>query len=406
MKEDWHPLSWRDFPLSQSPNYPDLKLLEKISLVLSQREGLVSSRAICALRDELQMVSQERGFLLQAGDCAEIFSRTDRSTTTDVVNLLHQMRDIIEDFSKNRVVVTGRIAGLFSKPRSQLWEKIKGQMVFNFHGEMINGLSLLERIPDPQRMLQAYEVIQRMMENLKSCSTPEFQFEKDFFTAHESYLLPFESALTRQDPQGMLKAAAQGGQWFGTSGHFLWVGERTRQLGGAHIHFIQELYNPIGIKVGPMVTPQELRALVDHVNPDHRLGKLFLIGRFGRREIETVFPPLIEAVKNKGISWVCDPMHGNTFRVGGLKTRAFEDIESELRSAFRLLQDQGERLKGMHCETFPADMTECLDLERNISKNDLKKRYTTACDPRLNREQALALARICGACLKESSGLL
>lgn len=397
-EDDWHPTSWESCALSQAPDYPDRALLQQAFLALTQRASLVSPNSILSLRKALCALEEEDGFLLQAGDCAEVFARTDYGTTSRVVALLRQMRDKIQGSSNRPVLVTGRIAGKFAKPRSQLWEKVEGQEIPSFHGEMVNGLLPSERIPDPQRMLYTHSVIQRMMVDLRQCSTPDFLFERDFFTAHEAYLLPFESALLRQE---RVVEAEPKGSWFGTSGHFLWIGERTRQLDGAHVHFIQALHNPIGIKVGPMVSPQELQSLVDFLNPQRILGRLYLIGRFGKEEIKTVFPPLIDAVKDRGVLWISDPMHGNTFRVGNIKTRAFADIKAELRSAFSLLKEQGQRLRGMHCEMFPGDMTECLDPERGIVESNLEKCYTTACDPRLNTQQALALAELCQECLED-----
>jgi 3-deoxy-7-phosphoheptulonate synthase len=434
----WAPDSWRQKRAAQQPVWPDDAELKRVHTQLSSLPPLVFAGEARQLTRALGEAADGRAFLLQAGDCAESFNEFTADGIRDKLKVILQMAVVLTYGAGVPVVKLGRIAGQFAKPRSSPTEKVGDLVLDSFRGHMVNDdLPTREaRVPDPNRLISAYqqsvstlnllraftkggfadlsqvhgwnqefvasstqgqrfeaiaEGIDRALRFMAACgiklTSEDALHEVDFWTSHDALILDYEEALTRRD--------SLTDDWYDCSAHMLWVGERTRQLDGAHCEFLAGIHNPVGSKIGPTVTPDEVIALCEKLNPERIPGRLTLITRFGAGAIETGLPPLIRAVQeeNHPVLWVCDPMHGNTFTVdGGRKTRRFDDIFAELKGFFAAHRETGTWPGGVHLELTGEDVTECLGGFEDIAENQLNQRYVTTCDPRLNARQSLDLA--------------
>jgi 3-deoxy-7-phosphoheptulonate synthase len=434
----WSAASWRRFPAAQQPDWPDADALKKAEARLSTLPPLVFAGEARHLTRDLAEVANGEAFLLQAGDCAESFADFTADSIRDKLKIILQMAVALTYAAGVPVVKVGRIAGQFAKPRSAETETVGELKLQSFRGHMVNddAFEADARRPDPERLVAAYHQsastlnllraftkggfadlsqvhlwnqefvasstegqryeriaseIERALRFMAACgidlAAEEGLHQVDFFTSHEALILPYEECLTRVD--------SLTGDWYDCSAHMVWIGDRTRQLDGAHMEFFRGICNPIGCKVGPSCTPEELLALCERLNPDRLAGRLTLITRLGADKVEELLPPLIRAVEAEGhpVIWACDPMHGNTFTsAGGRKTRRFDDILAELRSFFAVHRDEGTWPGGLHVELTGDDVTECLGGAEEILEGDLGARYTTTCDPRLNGRQSLDLA--------------
>ncbi|MBN9055012.1 3-deoxy-7-phosphoheptulonate synthase class II [Shinella sp. PSBB067] len=437
MAQNWTPNSWRDKPISQVPDYPDLAALAATEERLAKFPPLVFAGEARRLKTALANVAEGKGFLLQGGDCAESFAEHGADTIRDFFRAFLQMAVVLTFGAQQPVVKVGRIAGQFAKPRSSGIEKQGDVSLPSYRGDIINGIEFTEeaRIPNPERQIMAYrqsaatlnllrafamggyanldnvhqwmlgfvkdspqaeryrklaDRISETMDFMKAVGiTPENHAslrETDFFTSHEALLLGYEQALTRVD--------STSGDWYATSGHMIWIGDRTRQPDHAHIEYCRGIKNPIGLKCGPSLTGDGLLELIDLLNPQNEAGRLTLICRFGHDKVAENLPRLIRAVEREGkkVVWSCDPMHGNTITLNNYKTRPFERILSEVESFFQIHRAEGTHPGGIHVEMTGNDVTECTGGARALSGDDLADRYHTHCDPRLNADQALELA--------------
>jgi 3-deoxy-7-phosphoheptulonate synthase len=434
----WSAASWRQFPAAQQPEWPDAEALKKAESQLSGLPPLVFAGEARALTRQLAAVAEGRAFLLQAGDCAESFADFSADSIRDKLKIILQMAVALTYAAGVPVVKVGRIAGQFAKPRSSATERIGADELPSFRGHMVNDEAFDEeaRRPEPDRLVAAYQQSASTLNLLRaftkggfadlsqvhlwnqqfvSSSAEGLRYERiaaeidralrfmsacgidlgaevglhqvDFWTSHEALILPYEECLTRMD--------SLTGDWYDCSAHMLWVGDRTRQLDGAHLEFLSGVANPLGAKVGPSTTPAGLVELCDRLNPERTPGRLTLITRFGADRIADLLPPLLEAVEASGhlVVWTCDPMHGNTFTSeGGRKTRRFNDILAEVQAFFVVHRAAGTWPGGVHIELTGDDVTECLGGAEEILEGDLGARYTTTCDPRLNARQSLDLA--------------
>lgn len=449
MSERWAPDSWRSKPIVQVPSYPDETVLAAVETQLATFPPLVFAGEARKLKRQLAKVSEGQAFLLQGGDCAESFAEHRADNIRDFFRVLLQMAVVLTFASSMPVVKVGRVAGQFAKPRSSDTETKDGVTLPSYRGDIINDpeFTSAARIPDPQRLLRAYrqsaatlnllrafatggyanldqahqwmlgfvkespqssryrEIADRITEALdfmRACGIdPEAHPElrtTDFFTSHEALLLGFEQALTRVD--------STSGDWYATSGHMLWIGDRTRQKDHAHLEFCRGVKNPIGLKCGPSLKPDELLELIDILNPENEPGRLTLIARFGHERVFEHLPALVRAVKREGrnVVWSCDPMHGNTITAGGYKTRPFDRILKEVIDFFAVHRAEGTHAGGIHIEMTGQNVTECTGGARAISDTDLSDRYHTHCDPRLNAEQAIELAFLLAEELKKERG--
>jgi 3-deoxy-7-phosphoheptulonate synthase len=447
MSEVWSPDSWRSKPIVQVPDYPDAPALQETEETLAGFPPLVFAGEARKLTAELARVSEGEGFLLQGGDCAESFAEHQADNIRDFFRVFLQMAVVLTYAAAVPVVKVGRIAGQFAKPRSAPMEAVGEVELPSYRGDIINGPDFTtdSRVPDPHRMLKVYrqsaatlnllrafatggyanlehvhrwtlgfvkdspqghlyqEVADRISEALdfmRACgidanSIPQLR-TTDFFTSHEALLLGYEQALTRVD--------STSGEWYDTSGHMLWIGDRTRQPDHAHVEFCRGVKNPIGIKCGPSLAPDELIRLIDLLNPADVAGRLTLICRFGHDKVEQHLPALIRAVQREGrkVVWSCDPMHGNTIKAGtGYKTRPFDRILREVEIFFAVHRAEGTHPGGIHVEMTGQNVTECTGGAWAISEADLSDRYHTHCDPRLNADQALELAFLVAEGLKK-----
>ena len=435
---DWNPTSWRSHVALQQPAWPSLAELEAAESALVAQPPLVFAGEARRLTAQLGDVANGRAFLLQAGDCAESFHVAGADAIRDKLKVILQMAVALTYASGVPVVKVGRIAGQFAKPRSKEIETIDGVSLEAFRGHIVNDEPFTPeaRRPDATRLVQAYhqsattlnllraftkggfadlsrvhawnqefvadstmgqryavvaDDIERALRFMAACGIDlgreSHLHEVDFYVSHEALILPYEQALTRQD--------SLTGDWFDCSAHMLWIGNRTRQLDGAHVEFLRGVRNPLGMKVGTDLTPQETIALVEKLNPENIPGRITLISRMGRDLIEDKLPAQISALKDAGLSvvWTCDPMHGNTFTTeGDIKTRRFDDILAEVRSFFNIHQSLGTWAGGLHIELTGDDVTECLGGGMGLSEKDLGLNYTSMCDPRLNASQSLDLA--------------
>ncbi|HUA94402.1 MAG TPA: 3-deoxy-7-phosphoheptulonate synthase class II [Acidimicrobiales bacterium] len=436
--DPWHAASWRQHPARQQPRWPDDEALKRVEAQLAALPPLVVAGEARRLTSALGEVAQGRAFLLQAGDCAESFAEFAADSIRDKLKVVLQMAVALTYAAGVPVVKVGRIAGQFAKPRSSETERIGDAELESFRGHMVNDepFDTDSRRPDPDRLLTAYHQsaatlnllrafakggfadlshvhawnqqfvassaegrryeriaseIDRALRFMTACgidlSTESGLHQVDFWTSHEALILNYEEALTRQD--------SLTGDWVDCSAHLLWVGERTRQLDGAHVEFLSGVINPVAAKIGPSATPEDLVALCDRLDPTSVPGRLTLITRFGAGRVGELLPPLLEAVTASGhpVVWACDPMHANTFTSeSGRKTRRFDDILSELAEFFSVHREAGSWPGGVHVELTGDDVTECLGGAEVIEEEHLNRRYTTACDPRLNARQSLDLA--------------
>ena len=444
--ENWSPASWRGKPIEQSPVYPDASALADVERQLAGFPPLVFAGEARKLKRMLGKVADGEAFLLQGGDCAEAFAEHSADNIRDFFRVFLQMSVVATFAAALPVVKVGRIAGQFAKPRSSPNETVGGVSLPSYRGDIVNDISFdaAARVPDPSRQLDAYRQSAATLNLLRAFATggyanlenahqwmlsfihdspqsaryeelaarisetlgfmraigldPESHQElrqTDFYTSHEALLLGFEQALTRGD--------STTGDHYATSGHMIWIGDRTRQPDHAHIEYARGVKNPIGLKCGPTLAPEELIRLIDILNPDNEPGRLTLICRFGADKIGDYLPALIRAVKAEGrrVVWSCDPMHGNTVKAAsGFKTRPFDRIMSEIRSFFEVHQAEGTYAGGVHLEMTGKNVTECTGGARAITDSDLHDRYHTYCDPRLNAEQAIEVAFLVAELLK------
>ena len=456
MSERWSPASWRTRPAKHIPNdYPDPAALLRVEETLRVMPPLVFAGEARQLKQRLASVAAGKAFLLQGGDCAESFKEFHADNIRDTFRLLLQMAVVLTFAGGKPVVKVGRIAGQFAKPRSEPVETLDGVTLPSYRGDNINGQDFdpVSRAPDPDRLLRAYsqsaatlnllrafagggyadlynvhrwtlgfvegspqgaryrELADKISETLDFMSaiglTPDKQPELhqvEFYTSHEALLLGYEEAMTRVD--------STSGDWYDTSAHMLWIGERTRQLDGAHIEFMKGVRNPIGIKCGPTMEPEDLLRLIDALSPNNEPGRLTLIGRFGSDKIAQRLPALMAATVREGrnVVWSIDPMHGNTLKAAnGYKTRPFDRILSEVKSFIEIGGAEGAHPGGVHLEMTGQNVTECLGGARALSEDQLSARYHTHCDPRMNADQALELAFLVAEKLKDArtgAGLL
>jgi 3-deoxy-7-phosphoheptulonate synthase len=448
----WSPESWRAKPAQQLPSYPDAAALQAVERRLRRHPPLVFAGEARRLKSALARVAQGKAFLLQGGDCAESFAEFHPDNIRDTFRVLLQMAVVLTYGAACPVVKVGRLAGQFAKPRSAPTEVQGGVELPAYKGDMVNGMEFTPaaRVPDPERLMQAYsqsaatlnllrafaqggyadlhqvhrwnlgfvsrspqgeryrEMADRLSETLdfmEACgltseTTPQIR-ETDFFTSHEALLLPFEEAMTRVD--------STTGDWYAVSAHMLWIGDRTRQADGAHVEFLRGVKNPVGLKCGPSLEPDDLLRLIDVLNPENEPGRLTLIARMGSDKVRQKLPPLVRAVARAGrpVVWSCDPMHGNTIKsANGYKTRPFDRVLDEVRGFFAVHQGEGSYAGGIHLELTGQDVTECIGGAQAITEEKLSDRYHTHCDPRLNASQSLELAFLVAEALKRERGEL
>jgi 3-deoxy-7-phosphoheptulonate synthase len=446
MTAKWAPDSWQAKPISQVPQYPDAKKVSDVEQKLRSYPPLVFAGEARRLTEALGEVAEGKAFLLQGGDCAESFAEFSANNIRDTFRVLLQMAVVLTFGAASPVVKVGRMAGQFAKPRSAPTEVIDGVELPSYRGDIINGIEFTSaaRIPDPERLVQSYnqsaatlnllrafaqggfadlhkvhrwnldfvadsplghrykELADRLSETLEfmaacgltSETVPQIR-ETEFFTSHEALLLNYEQALTRTD--------SLTGKWYGCSAHLLWIGDRTRNLDGAHVEYMRGIQNPIGMKCGPSMDPDDLLRLIDVLNPHNVPGRLTLITRMGHDKVEANLPKLIRAVQRAGakVVWSCDPMHGNTIKSStGYKTRPFERILAEVKGFFAVHRAEGSHPGGVHFEMTGQDVTECTGGAKAVTEESLADRYHTNCDPRLNATQALELAFLVAEQLK------
>ena len=444
----WNKDSWRDYNILQQPVYPDITKLRECEDKLSKLPPLVFAGEVRNLKDELAKVTQGHGFLLQGGDCAESFANFNAVNIRDMFKIILQMAIVLTFAGGCPVVKVGRVAGQFAKPRSSDYEEINGVKLPSYRGDIINGFEFNEsaRVPDPKRMIDAYyqsastlnllrafsrgglanlhEVhrwnlgfvkrseLDEKFEKLASELTNALKFmeacgvttsntptlsETKLYTSHEALLLPYEEALTRVD--------SLSGDWYDCSAHMLWIGERTRGVDDAHVHFLSGVKNPIGCKIGPNATADDVIKLANKLNPNNENGRLNIIIRMGADKIESRLPNILKDIKSEGLNilWSIDPMHGNTVKASnGYKTREFDNVLREVKSFFDIHHACGTIPGGVHLEMTGQDVTECTGGAFKVTQDALASRYETQCDPRLNADQALELAFLIADEVKKS----
>jgi 3-deoxy-7-phosphoheptulonate synthase len=448
----WQPNSWRSFLIQQVPEYPDLDRLNAVEKIISGRPPLVFAGEAQSLRDRLGSVARGEAFLLQGGDCAESFAEFSANNIRDSFKVMLQMAVVLTYGASMPVIKIGRMAGQFAKPRSAPTEVIDAIELPSYRGDMINGPAFTEdeRAPDPRRLLRVYEQSASTLNLLRAFAqggladltkvnswvadflkdTPQTQrfealaerieeslnfmkaygvtsatarplAETELYTSHEALLLGFEEAMTRRDTI----TDEQG--WYDTSAHMLWIGDRTRQPDGAHVEYMRGISNPIGLKCGPSLDPDELLRSIDILNPSNQAGRLTLIVRMGAEKVRSGLPPLLRAVKAHGanVVWCCDPMHGNTIKASsGYKTRRVDDVMAEVTGFFDAHDEVGTYPGGVHFEMTGQNVTECVGGVVDVTEANLGDRYHTHCDPRLNGAQALELAFLLADLLKRRRG--
>ncbi|HWK01232.1 MAG TPA: 3-deoxy-7-phosphoheptulonate synthase class II [Xanthobacteraceae bacterium] len=447
MAQRWSPESWRSKPIVQVPDYPDQQALEAIEKQLATFPPLVFAGEARALKRALAKASIGEAFLLQGGDCAESFVEHNANNIRDFFRVFLQMAVVMTFAGSVPVVKVGRVAGQFAKPRSSPTEKRGDVELPAYRGDIINDVAFTKegRVPDPYRMLKAYRQSAATLNLLRAFSTggyanlsnvhqwmlgfvkdspqseryselaaritealdfmracgidpethPEMRIT-DFYTSHEALLLPYEQALTRVD--------STSGDWYDTSGHMIWIGDRTRQPDHAHVEYARGVKNPLGLKCGPSSSPDGLLKLLDILDPEREPGRMTLIARFGAGKVDQHLPALVRAVKKekRPVVWSCDPMHGNTVTANGFKTRRFEQVLQEVKEFFAVMAAEGVQPGGVHLEMTGQDVTECMGGARAIGETDLSDRYHTFCDPRLNAEQAIEMAFLVADLLKKA----
>ena len=438
MNSDWNIDSWRNFPVKHQPTYGDANVLKNTEERLKSLPPLVFAGEARTLKEKLASVSEGKAFLLQGGDCAESFAEFNADNLRDTFRLILQMAAVLTYGASLPIVKVGRLAGQFAKPRSEATENRDGIALPSYLGDIINGIEFTkeQRAPDPERMIKAYSQAASALNLLRAFSTGGYadlhevhrwnldflegsaqdnkyriiadrigeclDFMKacginkdtaglistvDFFTSHEALLLSYEESLTRVD--------SLTGKYYDCSSHMLWIGERTRSLDEAHIEFMRGIGNPIGVKIGPTTSTDDIINLINKLNPENEAGKLTLISRMGKDKIGNILPNLVRKVDSEGMKvvWSCDPMHGNTFKAQtGYKTRAFDNIMSEVEQFFQIHRSEGTYAGGIHLEMTGQDVTECVGGAQEIKEENLGDRYHTHCDPRLNASQGLELA--------------
>jgi 3-deoxy-7-phosphoheptulonate synthase len=448
MSDTWDPATWRSKPAAQQPKWPDQDELQRALTELRKLPPLVFAGEARQLKRSIAGVAQGEAFLLQAGDCAESFADFSADAIRDRLKVILQMAVVLTYAAGMPVVKVGRIAGQFAKPRSEDTEKVGDVELPSFRGHAVNDNAFDEqgRRADPRRLVQAYHQsaatlnliraltkggfadlrqihvwnqefvaaskqgqryeqiarqIQRALTFMAACGidlgVDSALHEVDFYTSHEALLLEPEEALTRQD--------SLTGEWYDCSAHLLWIGERTRQVDGAHVEFLAGVKNPVAVKIGPAISVDDLLRLCERLDPEREPGRLTLVARMGAGEVEEKLPPLIRAIKatDHPVAWVCDPMHGNTFVTpGGYKTRRFDDILTEIKAFFVAHQQEGTVPGGVHLELTAEDVTECLGGAEEILDQHLVHRYEALCDPRLNARQSLDLAFQIGEMLQST----
>lgn len=443
----WSKSSWLNFPALQQPNWPNMQEFQDAVDTIAKLPPLVFAGEIRALKKQLAQASEGKAFLLQGGDCAEDFSMCTAPTIRELLKVILQMTVILGYAGGKPVVKVGRMAGQYAKPRSSDTEMVNGVEIPSYRGDMVNSIEPTPeaRRPDPQRMLKGYYLASATMNIIRAFTrggyaaldrvhswnnefvktSPQGQsYEKlakniddainfmrvvgldpdnipqlqqaTFFVSHEALLLGYEEALTRQD--------STTGDWYDCSAHMLWIGDRTRQLDGAHVEFFRGVLNPLGMKVGPNHDIDEIKRILDRLNPDNEPGRMTLITRFGANKIANHLPDLVRGINKDGykVVWSCDPMHGNTYTAAtGHKSRNFDDILSEIRSFFEIHRAEGTVPAGVHFEMTGENVTECTGGGRQIEDKHLPEKYMTMCDPRLNAEQSLELAFLIADLIRE-----
>ncbi|MFC0865608.1 class II 3-deoxy-7-phosphoheptulonate synthase [Sphaerimonospora cavernae] len=426
---------WRDLPAAQQPDWPDRGELDRVVAELAGLPPLVFAGECDRLKAEMAAVARGEAFVLQGGDCAETFAGATAENVRDKLKSLLQMAIVLTYAGRVPVVKIGRLAGQFAKPRSKPVEVRDGVELPAYRGDMVNGFDFTAeaRRPDPARLLRAYHSssatlnlaraftkggyadlrqvhawnqdfvaespagrryeqlareIDQALAFMRACGAEPGEFHTvEFYSSHEALILDYDRALTRIDSRTGLP--------YDVSAHMVWIGERTRQLDGAHVEFFSKIRNPIGVKLGPTTTPEEAIALVEKLNPDNEPGRLTFISRMGAGRVREALPTLVEKVRASGatVAWICDPMHGNTFEApSGHKTRRLDDVLDEVAGFFEVHHSLGTHPGGIHIEFTGDDVTECVGGGHGIVEEDLALRYETACDPRLNRSQSLDLA--------------
>ncbi len=433
----WTKTSWQQHTVLQQPNWPDKAALAEVLADLAIRPPLVFAGEIRVLKDLLAKASRGDAFLIQGGDCSEDFSQVTAPKIRETLKVLLQMAVVLTYAGGKPVVKVGRIAGQFAKPRSADTEMVNGVELPSYRGDMVNSAEPIaaSRIPDPRRIREGYYMAASTLNLLRAFTrggfaslqrvhawnqefvsqspmgrsydrlakqisqamqfmetigiptdTPQIR-QAQFFTSHEALLLGYEEAMTRED--------STSGGWYDCSAHMLWIGERTRQIDGAHVEFLRGVLNPIGVKIGPDYDLDNVKRLIEALNPANEAGRLTLITRLGMKNIEKALPPLLREAKREGynIVWSCDPMHANTYTApSGLKSRSFNDILSEITCFFETHWSEGTVPGGIHLEMTGENVTECTGGARNIIDSELSNNYLTTCDPRLNAEQSLEVA--------------
>ncbi|MBA1432241.1 MAG: 3-deoxy-7-phosphoheptulonate synthase class II [Epsilonproteobacteria bacterium] len=444
----WSPSSWREKPILQQPTYPDKAELERVLNELKHYPPLVFAGEARSLKEQLANVAQGKAFLLQGGDCAESFSEFHADNIRDTFKALMQMAVVMTYAGGLPVVKVGRLGGQFAKPRSSDTETQGDITLDSYRGDIINGIDFNEkaRVPDPERMIKAYnqatatqnllrafasggladlhqvskwnldfahksevgekyealaEDIEKSLQFMEACGVTSKTYrtlrETDFYTSHEALLLPYEEAFTRQD--------SIMGDWYNVAAHMVWIGDRTRQLDGAHVEYMKGIKNPIGIKAGPTMDPDDLVRLATAVNPENEAGRLNIIVRMGANKVGDHLPQLIRAIEREGLNvvWSCDPMHGNTIKSSNnYKTRPVDAILTEMKQFFQVHKSEGTFGGGVHLEMTGKNVTECIGGSFTVTEEDLSSRYHTHCDPRLNADQSLELAFLIADSLQEA----
>ncbi len=385
----WRRDSWRRYRAEQQPPYRDRGQLAAVLRELQHSPALLSFAEVMRLREELRQVFAGRAFILQGGDCAERFADSTRPRVAARLQLMQRMAHRIRSSRAVRVLHIARMAGQYAKPRTHAFETVAGQRVHTFRGDNVNSFTPdpVQREPDPQRLSRGYRCAATTLRHMRALRSSAAE---DVFTSHEGLLLAYEQALT----------AAHGTRWYNHGAHLLWVGNRTARLGHAHVEYLRGISNAIGIKVGASAEPQEIVEIVRLLDPANTGDRIVLIARFGCAQVQTLLPRFIAALQRAAcrVIWTVDPMHGNTFHTAqGVKTRHCQHIAAEIRHSFALHREHGSRLGGVHLELSDAAVTECLD--DDMSAADLTRAYRTACDPRLNCHQSLAIAELVGESL-------
>ena len=447
--KNWKTNSWKKYPVKHIPDYEDEKELNMVLNKLKSSPPLVFAGETRHLKDQLANVVDGKAFLLQGGDCAESFAEFHPDNIRDTFKVILQMSLVLTYSASLPVVKLGRIAGQFSKPRSAPTEKQGEKELPSYLGDNINSIEFNEksRRPDPKRLFRAYSQSASTLNLLRAFSnggfadlkkvhlwnlgyiktspqakkfkeledkiadalafmeacgiTPEFNrrlYTVNFWTSHEALHLPFEESMTRID--------STTGEYHDTSAHFVWIGDRTRQIDGGHVEFCRGIENPIGIKCGPTSKAEEIVKICEKINPKNEKGKITLISRYGHEKVGKFLPKLIRGIKKEGLNviWSCDPMHGNTLvSTTGFKTRPFNNVVNEVKNVFEVHQSEGSYAGGLHIEMTGQNVTECTGGAKNISDQDLSSRYHTHCDPRLNADQALELAFLISDEIKKNS---